>query len=115
MRKAITALVLFILAGCTTPGDLLKGDPAVSKITNKDPKAFALCVYPDWQEYQSTATMSETTDGYRLVSGGEMNGPTNDVLDIKRTASGSTVKLYQRMAWQQIGRSKVTESLNRCL
>lgn len=115
MRILIGALALIILPGCTTPGDLLKGDPTVSKITNKDPKAFALCVYPEWQEYQSTATMSETTDGYRLVSGGEINRQTNDVLDIKRTASGSTVKLYQRMAWQQIGRSKITESLNRCL
>ena len=115
MRKAITALALIALAACTTPGDLLKGEPLISKVTAKDPKAFALCVYPEWQEYQSTSTMSETTDGYRLVSGSEMNGQTNDVLDIKRLANGSTVKLYQRIAWQQIGRSKVTESLNRCL
>jgi len=115
MRKILTALALIALTGCTSPGDLLKGDPSVSRETSKDPKSVALCAYPDWQEYQSTATMSETTDGYRLVSGSDMNGQTNDVLDIKRSATGSTVKLYQRMAWQQVGRSKVTESLNRCL
>lgn len=115
MRMVVAALFTVALLGCTTPGDLLKGDPAISKQSNKDPKAIALCVYPDWQEYQSTATMSETVDGYRLVSGSDMNGQTNDVLDIKRADNGSTVKLYQRMAWQQVGRSKVTESLNRCL
>lgn len=115
MRKIFTAVALIALAGCTTPGDLLKSDPLVVSETKKDPKEFALCVYPEWQEYQSTATMSETTNGYRLVSGSEMAGQTNDVLDIKRTATGSTVRLYQRMAWQQVGRSKVTESLNRCL
>ncbi|WP_207285229.1 hypothetical protein [Pseudomonas sp. FW300-N2A2] len=115
MRRTLITLALIALAGCTTPGDLLKGDPSVSKETSKDPKSVALCIYPEWQEYQSTATMSETVDGYRLVSGSDMNGQTNDVLDIKRSANGSTVKLYQRMAWQQVGRSKVTESLHRCL
>lgn len=115
MKWIVCALAVVMLAGCTTPGDLLKSEPAIIGSSTKDPKAFALCVYPDWQDYQSTSTMSETTDGYRLVSGSEMNGQTNDVLDIKRSANGSTIKLYQRMAWQQIGRSKVTESLNRCL
>ncbi len=115
MKWIVCALAVAMLVGCTTPGDLLKGEPAISRQSNKDPKAVALCIYPDWQEYQSTATMSETVDGYRLVSGSDMNGQTNDVLDIKRSANGSAVKLYQRMAWQQVGRSKVTESLNRCL
>ncbi|CAH0237339.1 hypothetical protein SRABI130_02901 [Pseudomonas sp. Bi130] len=115
MRLVVAALLMMGLVGCTTPGDLLKGEPTISKQSNKDPKTVALCIYPDWQEYQSTATLSETLDGYRLVSGSELNGQTNDVLDIKRSATGSAVNLFQRMAWQQVGRSKITESINRCL
>lgn len=115
MRVVITALLITWLTACTTPGDLINGEPVISMKSNKSPKAVALCIYPDWQEYQSTATMSETIDGYRLVSGSDMNGQTNDVLDIKQSANGSIAKLYQRMAWQQIGRSRISDSLNRCL
>ncbi|QJI29898.1 hypothetical protein HKK55_14675 [Pseudomonas sp. ADAK18] len=115
MKLFIGALALVALAGCSTPSDLLRGAPELSATTKKSPKAYALCVYPSWQDYRSSSVMSETTDGYRIVAGSEMNGQTDDVLDIKRSASGSSVKLYQRMAWQQLGRSDLKESFNSCL
>lgn len=92
-----------------------QGAPELSATTKKSPKAYALCVYPSWQDYRSSSVMSETTDGYRIVAGSEMNGQTDDVLDIKRSSSGSSVKLYQRMAWQQLGRGDLKESFNSCL
>jgi len=115
MRILIGALAVVLLAGCTTPSDLLKGTPELSANSKKDPKTYALCVYPSWQDYRSSAVMSETSAGYRLVAGNDMNGQTDDVLDIKRTKEGSAVKLYQRMAWQQLGRAELKESFNSCL
>jgi len=115
MRFFVGALAVAFLAGCTTPSDLLKGMPELSAITKKDPKAYAICVYPSWQDYRSSAVMSETSTGYRLVAGNDMNGQTDDVLDIRKSTGGSAVKLYQRMAWQQLGRSELKESFKRCL
>ena len=115
MRILIAAVAVAVLAGCTTPSDLLKGEPALSANTKKGPKAFALCVYPTWQDYRTSSIMSETADGYRLIAGSDVNSQTDDVLDIKRTSSGSVVKLYQRMAWQQLGRRDLRESFNNCL
>lgn len=59
--------------------------------------------------------MSETTNGYRIVAGSEINGQTDDVLDIKKASTGSVVKLYQRAAWQQMGRGELKSSFNSCL
>ncbi len=115
MRILIATVAVAMLAGCATPSDLLKGAPALSATTKKSPKAFALCVYPTWQDYRTSSIMSETADGYRLIAGSDVNSQTDDVLDIKRTSSGSVVKLYQRMAWQQLGRRDLRESLNNCL
>lgn len=115
MKLFVGALAVALLAGCTTPSDLLKGSPELSASTKKDPKAYALCVYPSWQDYRSSAVMSETSAGYRLVAGNDMNGQTDDVLDIRGIKGGSAVKLYQRMAWQQLGRAELKESFNNCL
>lgn len=115
MRILIAAVAVAVLAGCTTPSDLLKGAPVLSANTKKDPKTYALCVYPSWQDYRSSAVMSETSTGYRLVAGNDMNGQTDDVLDIRKSSTGSAVKLYQRMAWQQLGRGELKESFNSCL
>lgn len=117
MRILLTAVVAVsvLMAGCTTPSDLLKGAPELSANTKKSPKAYALCVYPSWQDYRSSSNMSETANGYRIVAGSDMNGQTDDVLDIKRTDFGSSVRLYQRMAWQQMGRGALKSSFNSCL
>jgi hypothetical protein len=115
MKLFVGALAIALLAGCTTPSDLLRGAPELSANTKKDPKAYALCVYPSWQDYRSSAVMSETSTGYRLVAGNDMNGQTDDVLDIKKANGGSAVKLYQRMAWQQLGRGGLKEAINNCL
>ncbi|KAA0946680.1 hypothetical protein FQ186_06650 [Pseudomonas sp. ANT_H14] len=115
MRIAALGLAVALLSGCTTPSDLLSGAPELSATTKKSPKAYALCVFPAWQDYRSSSIMSETADGYRVVAGSEMNGQTDDVLDIKLSSTGSAVKLYQRMAWQQVGRGDLRRSFNSCL
>jgi hypothetical protein len=115
MRILIGALAVALLAGCTTPSDLMAGKPALTVITTKAPKAFALCVYPAWQDYRSGAVFSETENGYRIVAGSGMNAQTDDVLDIEKAKTGSIAKLYQRAAWSQIGRDGIRDALNRCL
>lgn len=115
MRILIGLAAVILLAGCTTPSDLVSGEPEVSATTNKSPKAFALCVYPSWQDYRTSAAMSETTNGYRIIVGNDFNGQTDDVLEISKIRAGSSVKLYQRMAWQQLGRGDLKTSLNKCL
>lgn len=115
MRIFVWILGLALLAGCTTPGDLLKSRPTIVAETPKSPKSYALCVLPGWQEHQASVTMNETLTGYRLISSAESIGQTNELLEIKKTANGSEVRLFQRMPGMTLGRSKITSSVNNCL
>ncbi|PYY88084.1 hypothetical protein DNK59_10545 [Pseudomonas sp. TKO26] len=116
MRILIGVVALALLAGCSTPSDLMAGNPVSIHISTKKPKDIALCVYPAWQDYRSTSVMSETQNGYRIIAGTD-SGQTDDVLNIElaQQGSGSIVKLYQRASWSQIGRGGLVPSLNRCL
>lgn len=112
MRVLIGALALALLAGCISPSDLMSSPPAVTVTSSKTPKAFALCVFPEWQEHNSNASMMETVTGYRLVNGFAQQ--TDDVLDIRQADLGSVAKLYQRVAWSQLGRGGLRDSLQNC-
>ncbi|POA52137.1 MULTISPECIES: hypothetical protein [unclassified Pseudomonas] len=112
MRILIAAVAFAVLAGCSSSADLMSSTPEVTVTSAKTPKAFALCVFPEWQEHNSNASMTETSTGYRLVNGFAQQ--TDDVLDIREAKSGSVAKLYQRVAWSQIGRGGLRDSLQQC-
>ena len=112
MRILIAGVALALLAGCSSPSDLMKGEPDLAVVSSKSPKAFALCAFPEWQDHSSSAAMSETETGYRLVNG--FGSQTDEVLDIRQTKTGSIASLYQRVAWSQIGRSGIRDSVNKC-
>jgi uncharacterized lipoprotein YajG len=109
---AITCTSMVMMAGCSSPSDLMASAPSATVSSTKTPKALSLCVFPVWQEHNSNASMSETANGYRLVSGFAQQ--TDDVLDITLTKTGSVANLYQRVAWSQIGRGDLKESLQKC-
>lgn len=114
MRILIAAVGLVVLAGCVSPSDLKGNTPTTVATTKKSPKAYALCVFPKWQDARSEAVMSETADGYRLVIGSMQL--TDELLEVKRTPAGSSVTFYQRVAWMPgVGRSAVEESVKSCL
>jgi len=112
MKLIVGALAVALLAGCSSPSDLVASGPSVTVSSAIAPKALALCVFPVWQEHNSNASMSETANGYRIVSGFAQQ--TDDVLDITAAPKGSVAKLYQRVAWSQIGRGDLRESLQKC-
>ncbi|MFJ2362444.1 hypothetical protein ACIPIN_01790 [Pseudomonas sp. NPDC087697] len=114
MKLLVGALAVAMLAGCSTPGDLMKNDPTISASSNKAPKQYALCVLPKWQEERSTSTMSETESGYRLIVATDMM--TDEVLEIGSSGKGSKVALYQRMPWSKmVGRGAIEDAVRRCL
>lgn len=111
---ALTAAVTLSIAGCYSPGELIQKGPTYAAQSHKSPKQYALCVFPQWQESRPDATLSETENGYRLLSGNDMN--TNEVLQVSKTAKGSDVKFYQR-SYLDFGAGKATalESTKNCL
>jgi len=114
MRILIAALGVALLAGCVSPSDLRTNIPTVNTTTKKEPKQYALCVFPKWQDARSEATMSETENGYRLVIGAVQL--TDELLEVKKTSAGSSVVFYQRLAWMPgMGRSAVESAVKSCL
>lgn len=113
-RFLIGAMALSFLAGCVSPGDLESKDPSISASTVKGPKRYALCVLPRWQDARSDVTMSETEYGYRLIAA--TNNMTDELLSIRKASKGSSVKLYQRMAWAPgYGRGDMEKAVRGCL
>lgn len=114
MRTFILAASVAMLAGCVSPSDLKNNTPTMQVKTTKSPRDYAICVFPKWQDARSEATMSETENGYRLVIGA-MN-LTDELLEITKFGSGSSVSFYQRVAWMPgVGRSAVEAAVKACL
>jgi outer membrane biogenesis lipoprotein LolB len=113
MRILVVALAAAaLLAGCSSPSDLMSSPANLTVTTSKSAKAYALCVFPEWQEHSTAAVMSETAKGYRIVNG--FGQQTDDVLDITSAQAGAVGKLYQRVAWSQLGRSSLRDSMQKC-
>ncbi|MFJ4056854.1 hypothetical protein ACIPZC_25925 [Pseudomonas sp. NPDC089743] len=114
MRILIGAMGMALLAGCISPADLEKNDPTISAKTSKDPKSYALCVFPKWQAARTDSSMVETADGYRLwVANTNM---TDELLDIRKEQAGSSVTLKQRMPWSPgLGRGDIEKAVRACL
>ncbi|KAA5845934.1 hypothetical protein F2A37_10125 [Pseudomonas chlororaphis] len=114
MRTLIAVVGLALLVGCVSPSDLKGSTPTTKGKTTKSPREYALCVFPRWQDARSEATMSETHNGYRLVIGA-MN-LTDELLEITKSDSGSSVAFYQRAAWMPgVGRAAVESAVTSCL
>lgn len=114
MKVIMGALAIALLAGCVGPGDLAKNEPSLKIATKKDPRSYALCVFPKWQESRTDSTMAETESGYRLLVAS--NNMADEMLDIRKTPAGSSVTLYQRMAWSMMpGRSSIESAVKSCL
>jgi uncharacterized lipoprotein YajG len=114
MRILIGAVAVALLSGCVGPGDLAKNDPSIKVTTSKEPKAYALCVFPKWQNARTDSSMAKTETGYRLLVAS--NDMADELLDINKVSSGSSVVLYQRMAWSMMpGRQAVESAVKSCL
>ena len=114
MRFFVGALAVAMLAGFVSPGDLEGNNPSIKVSTAKDPKRYALCVFPKWQAARTDSSMVETESGYRLWVAS--NSMADELLDVKRIASGSQVTLRQRMAWSAMpGRSAIEAAVKSCL
>lgn len=114
MKLIVGALAVALLAGCVSTADLEENDPSFKAGTAKDPKKYALCVFPKWQSARTDSSMVETESGYRLWVAS--NNMADELLDIKKTSTGSSVTLHQRMAWSAMpGRSAVEAAVKNCL
>ncbi|MDD0974176.1 hypothetical protein [Pseudomonas fontis] len=115
MRILIGAVAVALLAGCTTPSELKSGDAVFVSATKKLPKQYALCVFPKWQDLNAESAMTETETGYRLVMANPGVGQTDELLEVSKTSTGSTVRHFQRIALMQVGRGDVSESVKSCI
>ncbi|AQT08932.1 lipoprotein [Pseudomonas protegens] len=114
MRILVGVVAASLLVGCVSPGDLESKAPSIVVSTAKDPKRYAVCVFPRWQDARSDVSMSETEYGYRLIAAS--NNMTDELLSIRKTSKGSSVKLYQRMAWGPgYGRGEMEQAVRSCL
>lgn len=112
--KLMALVAIAVLAGCVRPGDLAGNEPSIVASTKKDSKRYALCVFPKWQNARTDSTMAETEYGYRLLVAS--NNMADEMLDITKTSTGSTVAFRQRMAWAPgYGRSDIEQAVRSCL
>lgn len=92
MRKAITALALIMLAGCTIHGRESDG-PDLQVKSNKTPQEYARCLGPKWLAINSSTTSVETENGYKIAASGTFYGVIS-LASIEREGGGSSIKAY---------------------
>jgi hypothetical protein len=97
MRKAITAVTLIVVAGCTTSG-LEKDQPAYSGKSEKSPQQLAQCLGPKWQAYNSSTSSIESENGYRIAASSDMTGVVALAI-IDKADKGSSVRVFLPMDW----------------
>ncbi|WP_312935161.1 hypothetical protein [Pseudomonas sp.] len=114
MRFLMAGLGLVLLAGCVTTADLEGNKPSISVVSKRDPKQYAMCVFPKWQAARTDSFMVETTNGYRLWVAN--SGLADELLDVTKTPNGSLIELKQRMSWSPgLGRDAIEKSVRDCL
>ena len=114
MRFLVVASTVAILSGCVSPGDVETNAPTIKQVTSKDPRSYAICVLPKWQDARRDASMNETVNGYRLLVAS--NYMTDEVLDVEHVTNGSQVTLRQRMPWSAMpGRTAIESAVRSCL
>lgn len=63
MRILIGLAMALLLGGCVSPSDLERNEPSIKVSTKKEPKQYALCVLPRWQDARSDVSMSKLSMG----------------------------------------------------
>ena len=115
MRAIFITLAFVTMAGCTTVSDLLKEEPVLKATTSKPAKAYSLCVFQNWQDKKPNAHMSETNDGYRLLTYQPLGEMPDELLDVKASPEGTRVAFFERMPWITMGRGVYKEAVQDCL
>ncbi|MGY3172441.1 hypothetical protein ACVWYU_001818 [Pseudomonas sp. TE12234] len=92
MRKAITALALIMLAGCSIQGRESDG-PDLQVTSSKTPQAYARCLAPKWLAMNPATSSVETEQGYKIAASGTFYGVIS-LANIERVTGGSTIKAY---------------------
>lgn len=97
MKLFAGALVLVMLAGCTTAG-LEKDQPVFSGQSEKTPQQFSRCLAPKWQEFNSSTSSIETETGYKIAASAPFNGIVALAV-VDKTSDGSSVRVFLPMDW----------------
>ncbi|WP_372438281.1 hypothetical protein ACCM60_14420 [Pseudomonas chlororaphis subsp. aureofaciens] len=112
MRILIGALMLMLLAGCSSVSSLEEGKPELSASTAKTPAKYAKCLMPKWQEINASTTSTETENGYRLLLSVDFVGAAA-LANIEQDGSGARVRIYKSSAI--MGSGKWAETARSCL
>ncbi|ANN65729.1 hypothetical protein [Bordetella bronchialis] len=110
-RRLCAAAALLVLAGCTSPSDLLKRDPVFFGRTSKSPQAYAQCVADGWRGQGEQVKTIAISNGYDVVAEGAM-GPSS-VVRILQYANGNVeVRMSSRSSF---GSQNLVQTANLCM
>jgi hypothetical protein len=112
MRFHVCAVAAALaLAGCSSPNDLLKKDPAFFGHTTKSAQAYAQCVADSWRHQGEQVKMIKISNGYDVVDEGTLG--ISAALRVLEYANG---KVEVRMATRtSFGSQDMVQSANLCL
>jgi hypothetical protein len=113
----IAVPISFLIAGCSTPGDLRKKSPALDMNSAKNSRDVIGCVAVKLQDaLGSRARLNSRpiSDGYTVWVDADVTPfgkDTSIVVDVTDTKNGSNTRFYSNMGWNE---EKVTKVLRDC-
>ncbi|MBO1550343.1 hypothetical protein GBL96_10735 [Yersinia pseudotuberculosis] len=92
MNKLIILLIITVVAGCSTMGELRNADPVFKGASSKSPQNLSECILNNWQKQTSfDVFMQPNNGGYTVFLQGQW-----EIADVMKDGSGSSVRLYKQ-------------------
>jgi uncharacterized protein YceK len=112
MRPCVLALLVMLLAGCASVGNLDQAKPTFQASTGKLDSHYVACVVAQWSKISPTAHAEETPGGFRVT----VSNATTDIeelLVVRSRANGADVVLHERV--QVLALRAYRETARACL
>jgi uncharacterized protein YceK len=96
MRQRVLAVVVALLAGCASVGNLEQARPTFQASTNKLDSRYVACVMAQWSKISPAARAVEVSDGFRVT----VSNTTTDLeelLIVRSRINGADVALHERV------------------
>jgi hypothetical protein len=92
MNKLFALLIIWVVTGCSTMGELRNTNPVFKGVSSKEPKALSECILINWQKQTSfDVFMQPNNGGYTVFLQGQW-----EIADVIKDGNGSSVRLYKQ-------------------
>ncbi|MGV8861862.1 MAG: hypothetical protein ACOH2T_11915 [Pseudomonas sp.] len=114
MKLAVVFLAL-AMTGCATLEEIEHTPPTMSVISGKSPHAYADCLVGKLADSRKPPLIEAHHDGLRVIIAQKFSSDPAAVVMIENRSSGSSIKVYERIANMPLRPMDVQKAATACI